>query len=78
MSYSRNDAPAYSPSPAVEQSVAVPVALSHPEAMERFNVSGLLTFSATPTKAVPEPGEGFRGGANPTTHAILSRAPSES
>jgi CCR4-NOT transcription complex subunit 1 len=38
VSYSRNEAPvAYSPSPAVEQSVAVPVALSHPEAMDRFN-----------------------------------------
>jgi CCR4-NOT transcription complex subunit 1 len=45
VSYSRNDAPAYPPSPAVEQSIAVPVALTHSEAMERFNVSGLLTFS---------------------------------
>ena len=44
MSYSRNDAPAYPPSPAVEQSVAVPVALTHSEAMERFNVSGLQTL----------------------------------
>jgi CCR4-NOT transcription complex subunit 1 len=39
VSYSRNDAPTYSPSPAVEQSVAGPVALSHPEAMDRFNNS---------------------------------------
>ncbi|KAH9981460.1 Not1-domain-containing protein [Lactifluus volemus] len=37
MSYSRNDAPAYPPSPAVDQSVAGPVALSHSEAMDRFN-----------------------------------------
>ncbi|KAI0306727.1 Not1-domain-containing protein [Multifurca ochricompacta] len=37
VSYSRNDAPAYSPSPAVDQSVAGPVSLSHPEAMDRFN-----------------------------------------
>ncbi|KAI9509952.1 Not1-domain-containing protein [Russula earlei] len=37
VSYSRNDAPTYSPSPAVEPNVAVPVALSHPEAMDRFN-----------------------------------------
>ncbi len=78
MSYSRNDAPAYPPSPAVEQSVAAPVALTHSEAMERFNVSGLLTFGATSNKAVPESGEGFRGGANSAAHAILSRAPSES
>lgn len=78
MSYSRNDAPAYPPSPAVEQSVAVPVALTHSEAMERFNVSSLLTFGATSNKAVPESGKGFRGGANSTAHAIISRAPSES
>lgn len=78
MSYSRNEAPAYSPSPAVEQSVAVPVALSHPEAMDRFNVSDLLTSGATPTKPVSEFGEGLGGGANSTAHAILSRAPSQS
>ena len=78
MSYSRNDAPAYPPSPAVEQSVAVPVALTHSEAMERFNVSGLQTFFAASNKAVSESGEGFRGSANSTAHAILSRAPSES
>ena len=78
MSYSRNDAPAYSPSPAVEQSVAVPVALSHLEAMDRFNVSDPLTFGTAATKAVSESGEGFRGGANSTAYAILSRAPSES
>ena len=44
MSYSRNDAPAYPPSPAVDQSVAGPVALSHPEAMDRFSVSDPLAF----------------------------------
>jgi hypothetical protein len=52
----------------------VPVALTHSEAMERFNVSGPLTFGATSDKAVPEFGEGFRGGANSVAHAILSRA----
>ncbi|KAH9180386.1 Not1-domain-containing protein [Lactarius sanguifluus] len=41
VSYSRNDAPTYSPSPAIDQSVAGPVALSHPEAMDRFNLSQL-------------------------------------
>jgi hypothetical protein len=78
VSYSRNDAPAYPPSPAVEQSAAAPVALTHSEAMERFNVSRLLAFGATSNKAVPESGEGFRGGVNSTAHAILSCAPSKS
>jgi hypothetical protein len=78
VSYSRNDAPAYSPSPAVEQSVAVPVALSHLEAMDRFNVSDPLMIGITLTKAVSEYGEGVRSGVDSTACAILGRAPSES
>jgi hypothetical protein len=78
VSYSRNDAPAYPPSPAVEQSVAVPVTLSHPEAMDRFSVGDPSTFDMTPAEVVPEFGEGSRGRAKSITNAIFSRPPSES
>jgi hypothetical protein len=61
VSYSCNDAPAYSPSPAVEHCVTVPVALSHPEAIDQFNVSGLLAFVINSTNVTLEPGEGLRG-----------------
>jgi hypothetical protein len=55
------NAPAYSPSLAVKQSVAVPIALSHPEAMDQFNVSNPSAFVINSTNVTLEPGEGFRG-----------------
>jgi hypothetical protein len=78
VSYSRNDAPTYSPSPAVEQSVAGPVALSHPEAMDRFNVGKSLTFGFRAIEMAIEFGERIRGGTQSTSYAILGGTPSES